>query len=226
MLQKTNNSNPGDTNDPIVLILHDAIEDHPECWFDILSGFWIDIFRDILILSKIDIPIRREILSWFIESTPAEKFDYPIIGDIFQILSPVDPIIKLKNFSKYSHTDNRVGHDAQLIENALRLYDKAIIKTSKNPTKARDEYLSLGNYLYFWKKDSQRKLQDMLHNMSDMHQMGLEYIKKRRIKAYMLWVKCKVFWLQDEYAELQWAFQLAGYAMYTDAEVLTEITST
>jgi hypothetical protein len=66
----------------------------------------------------------------------------------------------------------------------------------------------------------------MLHNMSDMHQMGSEYIQKRRIKAYILWVKCKVFWLQDEYADLQLAFQNTGYAMYTDAEVFTEITST
>jgi hypothetical protein len=125
-------------------------------------------------------------LSWFIENTPTEKLDDPVIGEIFQILSPVDPLEKLKNFSKYSTIDNRVGQDAQLIENALRLYDKTIIKTSKHPTKAEDEYISLGNYLYFNKKDCQRKLQDMLHNMSDMHQMGSEYIQKRRIKAYML----------------------------------------
>ena len=34
-----------------------------------------------------------------------------------------------------------------------------------------EEYIALGNYIYFTENDTRRKLQDMLDNMSDMETM-------------------------------------------------------
>jgi (p)ppGpp synthase/HD superfamily hydrolase len=39
------------SSDILVLILHDAMEDHPECWMIILERFGLQIFRDVLVLS-------------------------------------------------------------------------------------------------------------------------------------------------------------------------------
>jgi (p)ppGpp synthase/HD superfamily hydrolase len=80
------------SQDIIVMILHDALEDHPSCWWDILAEFDIQTFRDVLILSKISYDIRREILQFFSHNA---DLDNPIIIEILQILSPRDPIDKI-----------------------------------------------------------------------------------------------------------------------------------
>jgi hypothetical protein len=191
--------------DALALILHDAIEDHPECWWDILTQFGTQTFRDILILSKISNLQRREILEWL---TKVGDHDDPVIIEILQILNPVDPMDKFENFSRYK--EDILGQDSVRFKNALQLYKMDIIDRDKNPEEARDEYVSLGNYLYFQPKDARRKLQDMLHNMSDMSAMEITkpgYIEKRRIKAYILGVKLKNFGMFEEYADLQAAFR-------------------
>lgn len=191
--------------DVLALILHDAIEDHPECWWDILVQFGVQTFRDVLILSKISHVHRREILCWFAR---VGDHDDPVIIQILQILSPADPMDKFENFSRYK--ENILGQDSMRFKNALQLYKLEIIDRDKNPIEAKDEYISLGNYLYFQPKDARRKLQDMLHNMSDMKTMEIikpGYIEKRRIKAYILGVKLKNFGMSEEYADLQAAFQ-------------------
>lgn len=207
--------------DVLALILHDTIEDHEECWWDILSRFGIEVFRDVLILSKISIATRREILSWIVQNA---DLDNEHVWQILQILDPTNPLKKLQKFSKYS-TDY-LGEGSQRIRAAILLYKKEIIDKDPNHEEARDEYISLGNYLYFTEWDAKRKLRDMLHNMSDMESMEARkpgYIEKRRIKAYILWVKLKNFGLVQEFAELQKAFQDVWYQMYTDGEVMARI---
>lgn len=215
---------PNEVNfhDIIVLILHDTIEDHPECWQDIVNQFGLHIFRDVLILSKLTTPIRAEILEWF-----APQFDKnnPTSIDILHILSPSDPADKFERFSTY--TGDLLGKNSIRFKNALLLYKKEIIDKDKNKIEADDEYISLGNYLYFQPKDARRKLQDMLHNMSDMHAMEIKkpgYIEKRRIKAYILGVKLRNFEMTDDYEQLEYAFQWTGHRMYTDEEVSQHIS--
>lgn len=208
--------------DILALTLHDALEDHPKCWYDILAEFGLEVFRNVLILSKISLKTRTEILEWFIEVTPIERLDDPIIWNILQILNPQDPLIKLEYFSVYSNDE--FGQDKQRMRWALLLYrDKIIIPKGWDYEKD-DEYISLGNYLYFEKKDARRKLQDMLDNMWDMKIMEKRkpgYIEKRRIKAYILWVKLKNFGMDSEYSELQWAFSEAWFTMLQDSDVLS-----
>ena len=180
-----------DPEDSIVLILHDTIEDHPDCWWQILSLFGIKTFTSVLILSKISESTRKEILEWFVHNINP---DDPDITILLQILSPLDPIKKFHNFSKY--TEDILGKNSIRFKNALILYKNEIIDTDTNQKEAYDEYISLGNYLYFHPEDARRKLQDMLDNMSDMQRMETikpGYIEKRRIKAYILGVKLKNF---------------------------------
>ena len=180
-----------DPEDSIVLILHDTIEDHPDCWWQILSLFGIKTFTSVLILSKISESTRKEILEWFVHNINPDDPDVTIL---LQILSPLDPIKKFHNFSKY--TEDILGKNSIRFKNALILYKNEIIDTDTNQKEAYDEYISLGNYLYFHPEDARRKLQDMLDNMSDMQRMETikpGYIEKRRIKAYILGVKLKNF---------------------------------
>lgn len=206
--------------DLVALILHDVIEDHPERWREIYEKFSIHIFRDVLILSKISMKTRKEILECVIKNNDVHK---SIVGNILQILDPNDPMIKLWRFSHYAQ--DPLGQDTQKFQMAIWLYKQEILDKYQDKDEAEDEYISLGNYLHFTKDDAKRKLQDMLNNMSDMEDMEKKkpwYIERRRIKAYILWVKLRNFWLKDEYSRLQWAFKKAGYMMYTDAEVLTK----
>jgi len=194
-----------DPDDSMVLILHDTIEDHPDCWWQILSLFGIKIFTSVLILSKISESTRREILEWFTHNTNP---DHPELEVVFQILSPLDPLKKFRNYSKYS--ENILGENSIRFKNALILYKNEIIDTDKNQKEAYDEFISLGNYLYFCPEDARRKLQDMLDNMSDMQRMETikpGYIEKRRIKAYILGVKLRNFGMFEDYARLEYAFQ-------------------
>ncbi|NRH20952.1 hypothetical protein HOO68_02830 [Candidatus Gracilibacteria bacterium] len=211
-----------DPDDSIVLILHDTIEDHPECWWEILSKFGLKIFTDVLLLSKISEAIRKEILEWFVHNTNPDNPDLTIL---LQILSPLDPIKKFQNFSKY--TEDILGENSIRFRNALLIYKMEIIDKDKNQKEAYDEYISLGNYLYFRPNDARRKLQDMLDNMSDMKSMESikpGYIERRRIKAYILGVKLKNFGMLSEYTQLEYAFQGTGYRMYTDDEVSHKIS--
>lgn len=192
-------------DDSIVLILHDSIEDHPECWPEILRNFGLSIFRDILILSKISASYRKDMLEWFVKNYDPNDLD---VGNILQILSPVIPVIKLKKFSRY--TENIHGIYAIRLKNAMTLYRVGITSRDQQKPEALDEYISLGNYLYFHPKDCRRKLQDMIDNMADMENMEVikpGYIEKRRIKAYILGVKLRNFNMMDEYTQLDNAFQ-------------------
>ena len=142
-------------------------------------------------LSKIDISTRKEILSFLMKEGNMEGRS---IGDILQILALNDPIEKLELFSEYSEEDVMTHFDRQLIRNALMLYKLKIIAPKENDPMQDSEYISLGNYLYYRKKDAERKLRDMLDNMrrmSEMEKMKPGYIEKRRIKAYILGVKLK-----------------------------------
>ncbi len=182
------------TSDIITLTLHDAIEDHPECWWEVLAQFGIHVFRDVLMLSKIDISMRKEILSFLVKEGKIQNDKNCPIGDIFQILAPNDPLEKLELFSEYSEKDVMTHFDHQLIHHALILYKLKIIEPKKNDPMNDSEYISLGNYLYYRKKDAERKLRDMLDNMqrmSEMENMKPGYIEKRRIKAYILGVKLR-----------------------------------
>lgn len=227
--------------DVLVLALHDALEEHPEYWHDIITTFWLSVFRDVLVLSTWGIPYayRGQILTYFnehheewkhIKWTPKTEEEDDLL-DIIHNISPMDPFDKLHNKSIYS--DNPHSPEFQQIENAMNLYTEKIIlgknKVPRNFLLIDKEYLWLGNYCYFKKKDVRRKLRDMLHNMRDMEWMEKKkpwYIKTRRIKAYILWVKLKSYGMDSEFSELENAFQKTWYTMLTHNTVLQHLNYT
>ncbi|MBP9779433.1 hypothetical protein KBD33_02280 [Candidatus Gracilibacteria bacterium] len=233
-LRKYKNITPHDT---MVCMLHDALEDHPESWKEIYDLVGVSIFRDILIFATGGIPkkFRTEMFNFFDTqfpdwwSKPGNSVKSPgqdRVFDIIRILSPANPLFKLETESKYGEQYGL--EDSQKIEGAINYYKKYIIvpKNIEKDIEENDEYIALGNYLYFTKDNARWKLQDMLDNMSDMEKMEKRepgYIEKRRIKAYILGVKFKNFGnMEDEYAELENAFQKKGYTMLQDYEVLSQ----
>jgi hypothetical protein len=222
-------------HDTIVFMLHDAIEDHPEYWKEIFDLVWVHIFRDVIILATggILLKYRKEMLDFFHSKYPywdkfSKKWVKPgeqRVFDLIRILSPADPLFKLGTESAY-HEINGL-QDFQKIDSAIRLYKESIIlpESKWKNIDMIDEYMALGNYLYFTKDDARRKLQDMLDNISDMEEMEKRkpgYTEKRRVKAYILWVKLKNFGMMREYAELENAFQEKGSSMLKDFEVLSK----
>lgn len=135
------------TNDVIILALHDVIEDHGEeilsghtlpVWREVLDEFGWQIFRDVLILSKIPMSMRRSILEYI---TRNADLDDPLIAETLRIISPIDPIDKFKRLSLYS--ENTKEQDAQRFRAALEFYRERIISREDNEKKANDEYISL-----------------------------------------------------------------------------------
>lgn len=223
--------------DVIIFMLHDVLEDHPEYWREVYDMVWVHLFRSILVLATgwILMEYRKEMLEFFHrEFSDWEKINFAdkIIPwlhtelDIMRILNPADPIFRLNN--EFQYTEIYWLQDSQKIRAAIELYRDDIIipKTWIKQCYDDEEYIALGNYLYFTKDDARRKLQDMLDNMSDMEAMEKikpGYTEKRRVKAYILWVKLKNFGMTEEYAELLQAFENAWKAMYTDVEVLLRL---
>jgi hypothetical protein len=227
--------------DILVFALHDALEDHPESWRDILDVFWLEIFRDVLVLSTgwISFPYRKEIILYFLKKYNFILFPDPSIewqedilylqkwvGEILRILSPVDPLFKHKNESQYKED----SPEFQKIANAITFYKQEILikKDTLTPDEVRtsQEYLWLGNYLYFTPTDARRKLQDMLHNMRDMEIMEKRkpgYIASRRIKSYILSVILRNYGMFDELALLQGKFHDIHMQIPLDGEVYEAI---
>lgn len=210
-------------HDILILLLHDTIEDHPEYWKQILEQFWIGVFRDVLILSTgwISFIYREEILEHlnsselfginFRNSTLGEP-----LHDIFHILDPRPPLRKLNTASRYM--DKSLASEKITIERAIKYYSRILLKIDPNDQTmdSNKEYIALCHYVYMKPRDIHRKTQDMLHNMKDMEEVEKRkpgYIAKRHIKAYILLVKMKNYWMQDVMAELLWAFQEAGYPL-------------
>ncbi len=90
---------------------------------------------------------------------------------MMRILNPQTPTHKLLTESQYGELNGL--QDFQKIENALNLYKESIIipKSKGGVMDHDEEYIALGNYIYFTRNDAERKLQDMLDNMSDMSAM-------------------------------------------------------
>ncbi len=217
----------------IVLMLHDAIEDHPESWREIYDLIWVHIFRDVLILATWGLPIhyRTEMEDFFNHKFPnwnklSNKGSKPgahIVSDIMKILSTKEPLVKLENESQYSKIHD--PQDSQKLEYAIRLYKDFIISPGNEwlDVEENKEYIGLGNYLYFTNENAHDKLQDMIENVSDLEEMEKQkpwYTQKRRVKAYILWVKFKNYGMVSEYDELEQALQSKGTSMLTDTEVI------
>lgn len=211
--------------DIIVPVFHDAIEDHPECWHDILQKFGVSIFRDILLLSNISASYREQILQYFISTYDSNDKDAHIVSNILEILSPVQPLGKLENrLQSTKDIDEEVANRFRI---AYWLYDVGITQKAKNQIDARDEYTSMGNYLFFEPRHCQIKLQDMLHNMLDMKEMEIKkpgYSEKRLVKAYLLGVALRKHGMWHEYNQLDHAFWMTWLQMYSDIDAINVIT--
>lgn len=208
------------SNDAIVMILHDAIEDHPEYWIEILKKYGISVFHDILLLTGISASYRDQMLEYF-KSLSDQN---PEVANILQILDSASPLEKLDRSSGQSKKNSEEG--LTILRNAFLLYQLGITHQSKNQWEAQDEFISTGNYLYFRPIDARRKLHDMLHNMLDMEQMEAKkpgYREKRRIKAYILGVILRNLNMTEEYAQLESAFRIAWSTMYSDEEAVNKI---
>lgn len=155
--------------------------------------------------------------------------EYSFLRDIIRMLNPVDPIHKAKNDSIYAH--NLDSQDSYRIQAAIAYYRNELIisgyqKKGKVFTGEDEGYIGLWNYLFFTEYNCRDKLEDVLDNMTDMKKREETKpwsIKKRRIKAYILWIKLKNLWMMDEYSRLSKAFSDAGYTMLQDAEVFTAL---
>lgn len=209
-------------HDILVFLLHDVIEDHPEFWKEIYETFWLQTFRDVLILSTggFDFTQRRTMLSFFIEELYGQFIDsspWETIHDIIQILTPEPPLRKLNKHSIYA--ENNQQYELSAIKKAIQYYATHLLKVypiDEDTVVLNEEYIWLWTYVYMNKGDVFRKLQDMLHNMKDMQQMEDQkpwYIAKRHIKAYILIVKMKSFWMKSEIAQLLSVFQEAWYPL-------------
>ncbi len=227
--------------DLLVLALHDTFEEHPEIWRETLEAFGLSIFRDVLVLSTGWIPfsIRRDIILYFystyhdfltvshIHEEPDEvQAEQNLVWEIFRILNPVEPLFKNLNESQYREE----SVEFQKIKNAMVLYKREILIEKKwlseESLLTNQEYLWLGNYIYFTPIDARRKLQDMLHNMWDMEIMEQKkpwYIQTRRIKAYILSAILRNFGMVDELSDLQFAFHRVNMQIPRDGEVYEKI---
>lgn len=232
--------------DFLVYALHDAPEDHPERWRDILNKLnqilddeflVLQLFRDILILATGGIPLatRSEMVRFFLKEheefinanidTKEHTMKKDLLLDIVLILSPANPLFKLE-YDSEKYGKSKWSQDYQRLERAIRLYKHQIILRKGEYTEKNidynDEYIWLGNYIFFNETDARRKLKDMFNNMSDMVEMDKKkpgYIETRRIKAYILSVKLKHFGMLDELHDLEFAFQKYWYSAMTDSEV-------
>jgi len=202
-------------HDILVFLLHDVIEDHSEYWKEIYTNFWLQTFRDVLILSTgwFSFEQRREMLQFFTDELHDHVIScrpWDIIHDIIQILSPEPPLKKLKKHSIYAEKGQQ--YELSAIKKAIRYYAIRLLNISpdEDTINTDEEYLWLWNYIYMNRNDVFRKLQDMLNNMKDMREMEKKkpwYINKRHIKAYILMVKMRNFWMENEISDLLIAFQ-------------------
>lgn len=238
--------------DLLVYALHDAPEDHPERWQEIFNGLQkilqdeslvLQLFRDILALATgwIKFKARKELVKFFFKNynddilsasdSPADTEKSELLLQIVKILNPVDPLFKLENESE-KYSEAKWSEEYVRLHSAIELYKYDILfkkdkyKYKKDEVLYSDEYIWLWNYIFFNRADTRRKTKDMVNNISDMRQMEARksgYIETRRIKAYILMVKLKNFWMWDQLIELQEAFERQDCSPLTDAEVTVRL---
>lgn len=232
--------------------MHDTLEDHSEKWLSILQKFEtifgdellaLQLFYDTLLLATgwIKYSARKEMINFFFTKYSDYLLDgvvseweikkKELLVNIVKLLSPVNPLHKLDHESE-KYAIAKWSEEYVRLHSAIELYKHEILSKKvkyKNNTKAielSDEFIWLGNYIFFDETAARRKLKDMTNNMLDMTEMEAKkpwYAETRRIKAYILSVKLKHYAMWHELKTLSDAFETQWQNMMTDAEMTMRI---